>query len=302
MVLGESGFEYREDEESVASKTQDLQQYQSEKARKDAIDALQNQKDIQVKALEAQIAYQEQMKAETQEYYDTEIEKLNTQLNALENMYDAFNTAYDEQEEKINNKYDALIKKKNNYLDKLDKAEKEYERLQAKQLAKVLYGKNFENQTNAQRLANLQSFVTAYNATLSQLGNVSTSLTNAQNKTSSTTTSKKATGDASIDSDGAYIVGDSPNTELVIGSKLNGVPMNLSKGTGVVNAKSTKTLAGLFNSLNGLSSNTPNNSTSNVSQDIIIENVNLNNVTDGQSFINEIKQFRNNMIQKSYSF
>ena len=76
----------------------------------------------------------------------------------------------------------------------------------------------------------------------------------------------------------------------------------MSKGTGVVNAKSTKTLAGLLNNINGLSPNTTTNSTRNVSQDIVIENVNLNNVTDGQSFINEIKQFRNSMIQKSYSF
>ena len=40
-----------------------------------------------------------------------------------------------------------------------------------------------------------------------------------------------------------------PNKEIVIGSKLNGMGLNLSKGTGVVNAKSTSTLAGLFNML-----------------------------------------------------
>ena len=78
--------------------------------------------------------------------------------------------------------------------------------------------------------------------------------------------------------------------------------MNLSKGTGVVNAKSTNTLAGILNNLSGLGSNFATNNSSNISQDIIIENVNLNNVTDGQSFINEIREFRNNVIQKSYPF
>ena len=64
---------------------------------------------------------------------------------------------------------------------------------------------------------------------------------------------KKATGDASIKQNGVYLVGDSPNQELVIGSKVNGIPMNLPQGTGVVNAKSTKTFAGLLNTMGAIS-------------------------------------------------
>src|SRR5574344_732890 len=306
MVLGESAFEYREDEESVALTTSDLQKFQSEKAREDAIENLENQKEIALESLESQIKYQEYMKASRESYYEDEEKGLQHRLQAIEAFYDEFNTHYDSQEDSINAKYDNLITIKEKYLTKLEKAEKSYERLQAKHLGKILYGKDFENQTNTQRLKNLQAFVSAYNATLSQLGNVTASISSksssssssSKSSSSSSKSSKKASGDSSIDEDGTYIVGDSPNTELIIGSKLNGVPMNLSKGTGVVNAKSTNTLAGVLNNLSGLGSNFATNNSSNISQYIIIENVNLNNVTDGQSFINEIREFRNNVIQK----
>ena len=111
---------------------------------------------------------------------------------------------------------------------------------------------------------------------------------------------KHAKGVAKIDTDEMALVGDSPNQEIAIGSKLNGVPLNLSAGSGVVNAKSTKTLAGLLNSLPNLSPNysTTNNSNS---QSIHIDNINLPRVTNGEEFINYLENFDINMIQNSYS-
>lgn len=102
------------------------------------------------------------------------------------------------------------------------------------------------------------------------------------------------------------ITGENPNKELVIGSKLNGSLTKLSKGSGVVNAKSTKTLAGLINSLGSLALNSlgkPNlNETSshNQSTSISIGNISLPNVTNGQAFVDFMQNFNNDMIQKSY--
>lgn len=102
------------------------------------------------------------------------------------------------------------------------------------------------------------------------------------------------------------ITGENPNQELVIGGKLNGSLTKLSKGSGVVNAKSTKTLAGLINSLGSLairSLGEPSlNETSSHSQStsISIGNISLPNVTNGQDFVDFMQNFNNDMIQKSY--
>lgn len=82
--------------------------------------------------------------------------------------------------------------------------------------------------------------------------------------------------------------------------------MNLSKGTGVVNAKSTSTLAGLFNMLgNQLPSSIGNYSTNNTSNastnNVTISNITLPNVTKGEEFIDYLKNFSNIMAQKAYS-
>lgn len=115
-----------------------------------------------------------------------------------------------------------------------------------------------------------------------------------------------ASGVSSIGDNQFAIVGENPYQELVIGSKLNGIGMNLSKGTGVVNAKSTSTLAGLFNMLgNQLPSSIGNYSTNNTSNastnNVTISNITLPNVTKGEEFIDYLKNFSNIMTQKAYS-
>ena len=115
---------------------------------------------------------------------------------------------------------------------------------------------------------------------------------------------KKASGDASISSSGVYLVGDSPNTELIIGSKLNGVPMNLSQGTGVVNAKSTKTLAGMLNSIGMMKKNDIGtlSKTTNNNDSFSIGNVTVNGakIKDGKSFANELLNLKSEMLQMAY--
>lgn len=115
---------------------------------------------------------------------------------------------------------------------------------------------------------------------------------------------KKATGDASIKKNGIYLVGDSPNQELVIGSKINGVPMNLPQGAGVVNAKSTKTFAGWLNAMGAMEKDkvgTLNKNTTN-NDNFSIGNVTVNgaNINDGKSFANELLNLKAEMLQSAY--
>lgn len=112
-----------------------------------------------------------------------------------------------------------------------------------------------------------------------------------------------ASGTPSVKEDEVAIVGDSPNSELVIGSKLNGTPINLQKGSGVVNAKSTKTIAGLLNNLSNLSSNNiSSNLTNNNQQSVIIENVTIDGakIHDVNSFVNELQNIKGIALQRAY--
>jgi hypothetical protein len=110
----------------------------------------------------------------------------------------------------------------------------------------------------------------------------------------------RATGDSNFSGDEVALVGESPNTELVLGSKLNrsvnsGELVHLSRGSGVVNAESTSTLAGI---LNGLAK--PNSSGIGYStqQNFSFGNITLPNVTDADSFVKTLStQFNNYAIQ-----
>ena len=110
----------------------------------------------------------------------------------------------------------------------------------------------------------------------------------------------RASGDASFRGNEVALIGESPNAELVIGSHLNrsvnsGKLVNLSKGSGVINAESTATLAGL---LNGIV--TPNNiSNSKSSQQVFqFDKIILPSVTNADSFVKELStKFNNYSIQ-----
>ena len=116
-------------------------------------------------------------------------------------------------------------------------------------------------------------------------------------------TNAYASGTPSVKENEVAIVGDSPNSELVIGSKLNGTPVNLQKGSGVVNAKATKTIAGLLNNLSNLSANNiSSNLTNNNQQSVIIENVTIDGakIHDVNSFVNELQNIKGIALQRAY--
>ena len=80
----------------------------------------------------------------------------------------------------------------------------------------------------------------------------------------------------------------------------------MSKGSGFVNAKSTKTLAGVIKSLCSFTLNSlgePNlNETSSLNQStsISIGNISLPNVTNGQDFVDFMQNFNNDITQQSF--
>ena len=106
-----------------------------------------------------------------------------------------------------------------------------------------------------------------------------------------------ANGVASIGSDELAIVGENPNKEIVVGSRVNnGTLMSLNRGTGVINAKSTRTLAGLVNSIGG-SNNLIDRNTS-VVQTFSFDKIVLPNVTNANSFVEALsREFNNRAIQ-----
>ena len=114
--------------------------------------------------------------------------------------------------------------------------------------------------------------------------------------------SSYASGVSSVSDNQIAQVGENPNKELVIGSKLNnGIMMSLKRGSGVVNAQSTKTLAGILNTL-GSQVNQPNmisnNSSKSITQQFNFGNISLPNVTNGESFAKELStKFKNYAIQ-----
>lgn len=117
-----------------------------------------------------------------------------------------------------------------------------------------------------------------------------------------------ATGVSSVGENQFAVVGDSPtNRELVIGSHLNGTAMQLQKGSGVVNAKSTNTLAGLLNHLgsfsgsnfgggNGVLSNMSNTESMYIDK-VVIEG---SNITDVVSFKNSLMNLKSEATQRAY--
>ena len=117
-----------------------------------------------------------------------------------------------------------------------------------------------------------------------------------------------ASGISSVKDNEIAIVGEDPNKELVIGSKVNnGQLMSLSKGSGVVNAKSTKSMAGLLNQIGSLSASnfgagngTLNNTTNNDTFTINGVTVNGANITDAQSFATALMNLKSEAISRAY--
>ena len=115
-----------------------------------------------------------------------------------------------------------------------------------------------------------------------------------------------AKGSSSVADDQVALVGDNPNNnELIIGSKLNGTMMNLKKGSGVVNAQSTNTLAGILNTIGNrvnLGGAIGNLSSSTTNDVIHIDTVNIDGaqIRDVDTFSSALRNMKGEAIQKAY--
>ncbi len=117
-----------------------------------------------------------------------------------------------------------------------------------------------------------------------------------------------ANGISSIKDDEIAVVGENPNKEIVIGSKINnGELMNLGKGTGVVNADSSKALAGMLNQVSqfgasgfGSGNGTLNNNINNDSLVINGVTVQGSNIKDPETFVNGLLNLKAEALQRAY--
>ena len=117
-----------------------------------------------------------------------------------------------------------------------------------------------------------------------------------------------ASGIGKIKDDEIAVVGENPYQEIVLGSKVNnGQLMSLSAGSGVVNAESTTTLAGLLNMMGkfgasqfGQGRGTLNNNTNN--DTLIINGVTIEgaNIKDPQTFVNGLLSLKSEALQRAY--
>ena len=117
-----------------------------------------------------------------------------------------------------------------------------------------------------------------------------------------------ASGIGYIQDDQIAVVGENPHQEIVLGSKVNnGQLMSLGKGSGVVNAKGTNTLADILNQFGkfgaskfGQGNGVLNNNTNNES--LIINGVTIQgaNISDPQSFVNGLLSLKAEALQRAY--
>ena len=288
-------------------------------------EAIEEHKDAVEEAYEAEIEELNNHKEAVQEAYEAEIEEWENYKQQFEDLVNA----YEEQQNKLLfQQLTGITDESNNWMTRLDNlAEfvRKYNELQ-KQLD--------TGNTDVSNTANMNSGSAPSGGYSGSGGSSSKTVTN-YNKPSGSTNytpsyNKKtgyvptsvslkiggrsgavkryANGIDSIRDDEIAIVGENPNREVVIGSKINnGDIMSLGKGTGVVNAESTKTLAGMLNQVgqfgasgfgsgNGVLNNNINNDS------LVVNGVTIegSNISDPETFVNGLLNMKAEAIQRAY--
>mgnify|MGYP001308055645 CR=1 FL=1 len=294
---------YGVDESAVDEAQQSLDEYNREKAQENAVSALESQRDI-LQAQQDSLDKEYEIKLANDEV----IKSLDNQISILEKQKEQVDALADKYKNIQNNQL--LIKYlgttdifgteglKNNVIPTLENVSNKYVSLQ-EDIEKTT--KKVEKLEKAiKKLDELE------NSTKSSTKKVSKKTVSKKVK-KITASTKHADGVARVGNDEIALVGDNPNTELVVGSRINeGVTTMLPKGSGVVNAKSLNTLAGILNNVSAFSSSnfgagngTINNSSQENSTNINISNLNVQ-TDNGEEFVNYLQDFALKMKQKSY--
>lgn len=294
MVMENGKFTLTENESAVAQAEQALADYQDQISYEQSIQEIEDLRDTQVEALEDQIEALEEYYTYMEEWYDSRIEQM------------------EEYYEQVEENYEKQIEALQNELDTFKEGLQKEEDLENARLAAQVLGMNERKNLYEEELENLKNYINEVNRMLASLGEAGVSVDysyspitgyhtgTAEVAAIDASISTRASGDASFKEDSVALVGESPNTELLLGSKINslggGELMHLHKGTGIVNAESTSTLAGLLNGLATPQTNVANNRTT--QQNFSFGNISLPNVTNADSFVNALsKQFNSYAIQ-----
>lgn len=286
MVLKDGQFQYTQDETAVAGAEQDLAQQEDQNEYERQKELIEELRDTELEWYDERIQSLEDYKEQVEEYYEEQIEQLEEYKEYLEEYYDAQIEALEAEKEAVNATLEEGAANQQEYWDKMK------EQLQA-----------FVEEWNA--LVGEMTFpnISGSGISLSAVGGkISASMggkSTGDNKVSAYASGKGSIGDSEI-----AVVGENPKyRELVIGSKLNndqGVVMNLKRGSGVVNAGATNTLASIFNSLNGQKSVGQPVSNSSQSMSIQIGSISLPEVKDGQGFVDYLQNFSADITQQSF--
>ena len=338
------GFVYDVDQTAVAKAQKELDEYLSEKAYEDELERLEALRDAEMDNYEQRLDALNDYKDNVQESYEKQIEALNEHKEQLEAQYEAEIEIYENYKQQFEDMVNAYEEEQNrllaqqlthidfenkNWMTRLDNLAafvNEYNKLQ-KQLD--------TGNTSVSNTANLQgggglpkgSSKNTGDKTTTTKSNyddkgyklntnvayLPTSVTNAiygNKKTIGVGSGvyRYAKGTSSIKQDQIAIVGENPNQEIVIGSKINnGELMNLGKGTGVVNADSSKTLAGMLNQVGqfgssgfGSGNGTLNNNINNDS--LVVNGVTIQgaNIKDPETFVNGLLNLKAEALQRAY--
>lgn len=269
-IYKDGQFGYGQDESAISEAEQNYYEYNQQLQYENELYLLEQSRDSALAVYDQKISDLEAYRDKIQEEYDNQVEQLENQKDLIKEQYDGMLEDFlANQESLLNSEFDGIIK---------------------------------EGEIWEARLQQLADYVNQYNNMLKQLGSSSTNVSAKKSTVTSSTFSingARASGDSSIDENGIYQVGENPNNkELVIGSKLNGSLINLSKGSGVVNAKSTNTLAGILNNLGNLN----NGVSSNISHSKeVVNNFNIvANVQDGEGLVDYLQNFSSRMTQRVF--
>jgi ABC-type transporter Mla subunit MlaD len=323
MIFKDGRFVYSSDEASISTAQSAIDEFNRKKEYEEQKAYLESLRDMEDKNYEDRLDDLQSFKEQRTKYYEELLDQLKDyyeeSLEQLKNHYEEEKSRLEDYRDQIKESYDKQIDDLENHKNSLNSK----------------YNQMLRNQNAYQNnsLASAQAYVNKYNAIMRGLANggvttVSTSEgIKVGGKTSSTTigealkggsarwrSNAKSTGDNyvngyasgvnGVNDSELSVVGENPKyREIVIGSKLNndqGAVMALKRGSGVVNAKATNTLASLFNAFTSQRSVGQAISSDNHATTIEIGSISLPQVTDGKSFISYLQNFKTDLAQRAF--
>ena len=280
MVLKDNKFVYTQDESAVSSAEQGLAETQEQIEYERLKETIEGLRDAELAQYDDRIQALEDYRNSVEEQYEKQIEQLEEYKDYLEEYYEAQIEALENEKDSVNEILEEGIVDQQAYWNTM--------------------------------MEQLNNFVTEWNKLVASMtfpdisGSGITLPSVSAKSTGDNKISAYASGKSSIKDSEMAVVGENPKyRELVIGSKLNndqGTVMALKRGSGVVNAGATNTLASIFNALNGQNSNAQkvSNNTSNTTS-ITIGSISLPEVKDGKGFVDYLQNFSADITQMAFA-